>query len=147
MTRLIAMIVSVLAAGLFAALLSIDPASSQAVFPTVGGSNVDGKMTFCLDGSNGTAVPCGSYNYKNINSQATTVVKSGAGVLHTLCINTVANTGTATIYDNTSATGTKIGTVTQVTGVPSCLRYDVGFATGLTIVTAVATPDITISYR
>lgn len=87
------------------------------------------------------------YNYTNITTQATTAIKATAGILHTVCVNTPAATGTVTIYDNTSATGTKIGTITSFASQPECYIYDVWFSTGLTIVTATAAPDITVSWR
>ena len=89
-----------------------------------------------------------AYNYKNIVLAAptTTVVKSGGGLLHTICINTPAATGTITIYDNTAASGTKIGTITAFASTNPCFTYDVNFTTGLTIVTATAAGDITVSY-
>lgn len=91
------------------------------------------------------------FSYRNIVLAAptTTVVKTGNGVLHSICINTQA-AGTATIYDNTAASGTKIGTITGNAGTsvgPNCQIYDVAFWTGLTIVTATAAMDITVSYR
>lgn len=87
------------------------------------------------------------FQYQNITTDATTVVKSGKGYLHTICINTPAATGTITIFDNTAASGTKIGTITSFASVGGCFTYDVAFWTGLTIVTATAAPDITVSFR
>lgn len=88
------------------------------------------------------------YAYANITTDTTTTLKSGAGVLHAITINNPAATETVTIYDNTSATGTKIGTITvPASPVPVTLTYDVAFATGLTIVTATAASDITVSYK
>ena len=87
-----------------------------------------------------------AYRYLNITGQATTTVKSGGGVLHTICINTPAATETITIYDNTAASGTKIGTITVFASTNPCLTFDVNFTTGLTIVTATANSDITVSY-
>lgn len=89
-----------------------------------------------------------AYKYLNITLAAptTTVVKSGGGILHTVCVNTPAATGTITIYDNTAASGTKIGTITVFASTNPCFTYDVNFATGLTIVTATAANDITVSY-
>ncbi len=80
------------------------------------------------------------WQYANITLAAptTTVLKSKPGYLHSVCINTVANSETITIYDNAAASGNKIGTITVVTGVPSCLVYDVAFWQGLTVVTATA---------
>ena len=87
-----------------------------------------------------------AYRYLNITGQATTVVKSGGGILHTICVNTPAATETITIYDNTEASGTKIGTATVFASTNPCLIYDVNFTTGLTLVTATASSDLTVSY-
>lgn len=89
----------------------------------------------------------GLFSYQNITTDATTAIKAGPGYLHTVCINTPAATGTVTIYDNTAASGTKIGTITSFASVGGCFTYDVAFWTGLTVVTATATPDITVSFR
>jgi hypothetical protein len=88
-----------------------------------------------------------SYGYANINTNTTTTVKSGAGVLHNITINTKGATGnTATIYDNTSGSGTKIATIDTTQQVQT-LALDVSFNTGLTIVTANGTAaDLTVSY-
>lgn len=84
--------------------------------------------------------------YKNITTDATTVVKSGVGVLHTVCVNTPAATETITIYDNTAASGTKIATITLFASTNPCFLFDVAFSTGLTVVTATAAGDITVSF-
>lgn len=89
------------------------------------------------------------WQYKNITLAAptTTVIKASPGYLHAVCINTQANTGTITVYDNTAASGTKIATITSITGQGQCWIYDVAFWTGLTVVTATAAPDVTVSFR
>lgn len=87
-----------------------------------------------------------AYKYANITTDATTVVKSGSGLLHTICVNTPAATETITLYDNTAASGTKIGALTSFASSPGCFTYDINFLTGLTIVTATAAGDITVSY-
>lgn len=87
------------------------------------------------------------WQYQNITADTTTTIKTTSGVLHTVCINTPAATGTITIYDNTAASGTKIGTITSFASTPGCFNYDVQFWTGLTIVTGTAAPDITVSFR
>lgn len=87
------------------------------------------------------------FSYSNLATNATTTVKSGAGYLHTLVINTKGTATTATIYDNTAGSGTKIATV-DTTLSTTAFVYDVSFATGLTVVTAGTTPaDLTVSYR
>lgn len=96
----------------------------------------------------GTDVYVLGYAYKNITTDATTVVKAGPGLLHTISINTPLATTTITIYDNTAASGTKIGTYTiAASPQPSSVTYDVNFLIGLTIVTGTASSDITVSYR
>lgn len=97
-----------------------------------------------------TAVEQNGALFSNITTATTTTVKSGAGILHKIVINTHVASATLTIYDNTSAASTKIGTITlpsTITGEgPESINYDLRFATGLTIVTSGAT-DITVVYR
>lgn len=96
------------------------------------------------------AVEQGGGAFSNITSAATTTVKSGAGVFHKLCINTYSATATITMYNSTTATGTKIGTITNpatlIAEGPNCAVFDVYFSLGLTIVTT-GTQDITVVYR
>lgn len=90
------------------------------------------------------------YAYLNIATNTTTTVKSGAGFFHTLNIGKAVASGTITIYDNTTNSGTKISTITfpatLLTDAPYTMVFDVSFSTGLTIVTSHAT-DITVSWR
>jgi hypothetical protein len=89
-------------------------------------------------------------NYLNITAATTTLVKSGAGFLYAVSINTLVASATITLYDSLTASGTKIGTVTLPATVssdmPYSIPYDLAFTTGLTIVTSAAT-DLTITYR
>lgn len=87
-------------------------------------------------------------SFSNITTNTTTTVKSGAGFLHTVCVNTKgATANTATIYNNTAGSGTKIGTLDTTASV-GCQTYDAAFSTGLTIVTATGTAaDLTVTYR
>lgn len=87
--------------------------------------------------------------FLNIAGAATTVVKSGSGILHAITINKPIALGVITIYDNTAASGTKIATITNPAAllqqqIP--LVYDVNFQNGLTIVTS-AGDDITVTYK
>lgn len=84
------------------------------------------------------------FEYRNITTATTTVVKSGAGVLKAITVNSTA-AGTITVYDNTSAAGTKIATL-KTSVVEGTYEFNVAFGTGLTIVTGAAS-DITVSYR
>lgn len=90
------------------------------------------------------------WNYRNIATQTTTVVKTGEGFLHTLTINTPLASGVATVYDNTAGSGTKIATITfpgtLLNDQPTAVLYDIKFSTGLTIVTSGANVDITATY-
>ena len=103
---------------------------------------------------NSVAVPAsatGGYSFLNIAAgQATTVVKASAGTLHSIILNSAATaTNTTTIYDHPSGVGTVIGrpAVTTAT-VPTTLLYDLAFANGLTIITAVANGgDMTVVFK
>jgi hypothetical protein len=86
-------------------------------------------------------------SYNNITGQATTVVKAGPGMLHSITFNTPVATETVTIFDNTAGSGTKIATITvPASPMPVTLFYDVRFSIGLTIVTATASSDITVAF-
>jgi hypothetical protein len=100
----------------------------------------------------GPAIPASSvpvvnagFTYGHISTDTTTTLKSGAGVLHSICVNTVGASSTITVDDNTTAATPNIAILSGAT--LGCYTYDVAFATGLTIVTAVAAPDLTVSYR
>ena len=107
--------------------------------------------------SNQSAIPAsmsaaatGGYSMSNITTATTTTVKSGAGTLHGINVNTLGTiASTAVVYDNTAASGTKIATIDTLTaGNVGWNQYDVAFATGLTIVTTgTSAPDITVSYK
>lgn len=86
-------------------------------------------------------------SYSNITTDTTTVVKAGSGVLHTITFNQPVATEVVTIFDNTAASGTTIGTITiPASPMPVTLTYDVRFITGLTILTATAASNITVSF-
>ena len=101
------------------------------------------------------------YSYAAITTNATTTVKSGAGTFHGFTVNNNGFTtaGTITVYDNTTNSGTIIGTWTIPLQPPGTVllatfffppQYlDVSFATGLTFVTATTAPaaNITVMYR
>jgi hypothetical protein len=84
----------------------------------------------------------------NITSATTTTVKKGNGVLLAIVVNKAVASSTYTIYDNTAASGTKIGTVTNgatLTANQYVIPYMCKFSNGLTIVTS-TTDDITVIY-
>lgn len=97
------------------------------------------------------AAATGGYSFLNIVAgQATTTVKSGAGTLHSLVLNSAATaTNVTTVYDNTAGSGTVIAIPAVVTAtVPTTLIFDIAFSTGLTIVTATANGgNMTVCYK
>lgn len=92
----------------------------------------------------GTAV---GYSFLGITGQATTLVKTGAGILHTITFNKPTATAVITVYDALSATSTKIATITVPSSpMPVTLTYDASFSVGLTVVTGTADSDITVTF-
>lgn len=77
---------------------------------------------------------------------AGTLVKSGAGTLRKVSINTKGTTATLTIYNNTSATGAIIAVV-DLTAQVTTLFFDAAFTLGCYIVVTGTLSDITITYR
>lgn len=95
--------------------------------------------------------PTGVYldgsDFVHITGNATTVAKTGAGTLHSLLINVSGLLSTrATLYDNTSGSGTVIAVV-DTTKASSLFMYNIAFTTGLTIVTTGGAVDLTVTYR
>ncbi len=88
-------------------------------------------------------------SYAHLNSTGTTTIKSGAGILRRVVINTKGGiTNTLTIYDNTSGSGTVIAAIDTVNGVSGNFEYNVAFSTGLTIVSASGTSaNATVIYE
>lgn len=115
-------------------------------FPTPGNASVGAAVNMCWDGS--AAIPCVAYQYKNITTDATfAAIKSGPGILHTICVNTPAATEAIQVYDALTATGLTIAKITSFASLPGCFTYDASFTIGLTIVTATAAGDITVSWQ
>lgn len=84
---------------------------------------------------------------------ADTLVKTGAGFLHTLTfsqIDAAPTAGTIIVYDNTAESGTIIFSSTWTTGIfyPTTVTIDASFATGLYVgYTTTADIGVTVSYR
>jgi hypothetical protein len=84
-----------------------------------------------------------AFDYYATSTAGSAVIKSGAGVLNLVTINTDA-AGSVILYDNTSCSGTKIATLEA--SIPhGTYFYNIKFKTGLCITTA-ATTDLTVSY-
>jgi hypothetical protein len=95
----------------------------------------------------GNGYPTGIYNYANITTTTTTLVKTGVGFLHSITFNGPVATGTVKIDDAITDTTPVIGTITTPANPqPFTVIYDVEFTTGLTIVTGTAAQNITVSY-
>lgn len=88
-----------------------------------------------------------AYSFKRLAANATTLVRTGPGILHLITINTKgASANVISIYDGLSASGTLIATADS-TNAPGTLFYDVTFDTGLTIVIGTGTAaDITVAW-
>lgn len=94
------------------------------------------------------AVSGGGSSFVNIPSSGNTQVKTGAGTLFGVSVNTGGAGSAVTLYDGTDNTGPKIGTYsTAAQGGPVLPISGIAFTTGLYAVTAGGTPaDLTISY-
>lgn len=94
----------------------------------------------------GTAVGY-SYSHIILAAPTTTIVKSGAGILHTVTLNKPVATGVVILYDGLDASGPPIASITvPATPLPITLGYDAAFTTGLTVVTTTAASDITVTF-
>jgi hypothetical protein len=125
--------------------------STAAKQPALGTAGTPSADVITVQGAaTGTPLPTvtGGNSYTNITTATTTTPKSGGGVLHTICVNALGTVASsATVYDNTAGSGTKIATLNTL-ALLGCQTYDVTFATGLTIVTTgTVAPDLTASWR
>ena len=88
-------------------------------------------------------------SYANLKGGTTTgqLIKTGEGKLYSVTINTATAAGVITLYDGVSTGGVVMATIT-VPASPqlTTLFYDVFFTTGLYVVIATQTEDITITY-
>lgn len=87
-------------------------------------------------------------SYSHISTNTSTQVKSAAGYLMGISINTAgASANTITLYDNTSCATTVIGVI-DGTVIGNVDLHGLKFATGLCITTATGTaPDLTVVYK
>lgn len=90
-----------------------------------------------------------SYAYSNLAANATTLLKTGQGLLHSIVINNAgASSNVCQVYDGLDAGGTLIATIDTVELNGRVLLYDVHFRTGLTIVMGTGTAaDLTVAYQ
>lgn len=113
--------------------------------PTAVTENQFGNVRMSTDHSLLTTV---QNSYSHISTAATTVVKSGAGTLCRVTVNSLGTVASSTtIYDNTAGSGTVIAVINTL-ALSGPFDYDIQFSTGLTLVTTgTAAPDITVSYK
>jgi hypothetical protein len=115
---------------------------------TVLSSNDGDYSVLATDGRGAVLTNGAMFAYSHIATAATTTVKSGAGYLRGIVVNskgTVAST--VTVYDNTAGSGTVIAIIDSLT-LSGTFTFECAFSTGLTIVTTgTVAPDITVCYR
>lgn len=94
-------------------------------------------------------VTIGGYNYTRVTTAATTLVKTGPGILHAVIVNTPTATGTIELDDALTNTTPIIGKMLMpaTAANPFTVVYDVAFSTGLSVTVAVATVDATIVWK
>lgn len=115
------------------------------------GTNWDRQRSGGVTGMAGVTVqasPSGGWSFTNISTSTTTTVKSGAGTLHLVTVNTLGTVASsATIYDNTAGSGTIIAIINTLS-LSGSFTYDIAFATGCTVVTTgTSAPNITVAYK
>jgi hypothetical protein len=89
----------------------------------------------------------GAFNYTHLSANGTTTIKSAAGMLAAVSVNTRGASGnTLTVYDNTSASAPIIAQI-DTTAAVYTFPLGVQFNTGLTVVLGGGTAaDVTVSW-
>lgn len=111
--------------------------------PSTGAALVDGVISAPVGGF--PVKPQGASSYNDAVGTAGDQIKSGAGVLASVTINTAGTSSTATLYDGTNTSGIKLATIDTTSS--RTLNFNAAFTTGLFIVSSTVTPaDITVGY-
>lgn len=130
-------------------LTSMAPVTPKATFTSEPWAMVAATFRPVTFGAEVLAVDAG-WNYTNITTGTTTLIKTGPGVLHLISINTLVGSATIEMDDALTHTTPKIGTITLpgtiTSALPVNMFYDINFNTGLSITTSGAT-DITVAWR
>lgn len=85
-------------------------------------------------------------SYTRITTNTNTVIKTSKGVFSGIVVNTAGATSSATVYDNTTCTGTIIGTFSTLAQIS--LNVGAIATTGICVTTAGGTPaDITVLWQ
>jgi len=127
-----------------------NPIKIGAVYNSTLSAVTSGNRTDLQTNAFGELVVRHRNKFLNLTGAATTTVKSGTGVLAGISLNNGTASSTITIYDNTAGSGTIImklspGSVSQFGSV--YMGIDAEFSTGLTVVTTVASTDVTLFYQ
>ena len=125
-------------------------ASIDAKFSALGQTTMSASVPVVLASNHSDIVTKKSASsYAHLNSTGTTTIKSGAGILRRVVVNTKgSSSNTFTIYDNTVGSGTVITTIDTVNAVGGFFEYGLAFSIGLTVVSATGTSaDITVIYE
>ena len=127
---------------LSAASIPVVIASDQSSVP----ANITGGSVGLLGGTASIGF-LGGFSYNNISTDTTTQVKSGAGVIHSVSVNTAGTVASSvSIYDSTTTTTPVIAIVSALA--TGYFILDASFSSGLRVVTTgTVAPNVTITYR
>lgn len=87
--------------------------------------------------------PPGSGKYLNLTTAGGTLIKSGAGSLQGVVINSGSTSATLSLFDGTNSSGVSMGIISAASEFD--LSYGLQFSTGL-FVEIVGSPNATIIY-
>jgi len=90
-----------------------------------------------------------TFKYTNLAANATTLIKTGSGFLHSIVINTAgASANTIVVYDSLTAANAKIASINGTATAGQTMLYDINFSIGLTLILATGTAaDITVCWE
>lgn len=126
----------------------------RVLIQNVNGANTNNNLLYARTASIARLGMLHTQNtFRNLTATGTYVLKSGPGSLARVVYNQTSNSAsTVALYDNTTASGTLIATLSaqqQVNqSLPNLIEYDLPFSNGLTaVVSGWASPNITIVYE
>lgn len=84
------------------------------------------------------------YAYSYLDASG--LVKTGPGVLHSVTVSAAAATVTATVYDEVAGAGDVIAVITTIVNDSKCAIFDVAFGVGCYVTLAGAGGKATVSF-
>jgi hypothetical protein len=88
-----------------------------------------------------------TYNYTNVPSATSTLIKTGGGILHSVVVNQAsASGGTISVNDSISATGTTPQIAIINCATTGTFVYDVVFVNGLAVTNS-SSPNVVVTYQ